>query len=312
MIRECHGDLHLGNVFYHESEFILFDRIEFSESLRWIDTMSDVAFMVMDMSDKGLASYANRLLNCYLEYTGDYAGLQVLEFYFVYRALVRAKICLLESVQVGSAKESKQQSLKGFKHYLQLADSHAEKRDLFLGITHGVSGSGKSTLGRCLAEELGAIQIRSDVERKRLFGLGRLDRSCTSGTDIYTSDASNRTFARLASLARTVLRAGFGVIVDAVFFERSRREMFSNLGQQLDVSCVLFDCLADEKTILNRLELRRKAGSDPSEAALPQYLSQLQHQEPLSTSELARTIQVDTTQCIDVVMIGKRLNALME
>jgi predicted kinase len=312
MIRECHGDMHLGNVFYVDSQFILFDRIEFSESLRWIDTMSDVAFMVMDLCDKGMAPYGNRLLNCYLEYTGDYAGLQVFEFYFIYRALVRAKICLLESMQIDSSAESKRQSLSRFKHYLQLAESHTGKRDLFLAITHGVSGTGKSTLGRLVADESGAILIRSDVERKRLFGVGRLDQSGSSGIDIYTSDASSKTFARLASLARTVLNAGFKVIVDAVFIKRSLRAEFSNLGKQLAVSFVLLDCLADEKTIRNRLARRRKAGADPSEAALPQYLSQLQHQEPLSHSELTRTIQIDTTRCIDLVEIRKQLDSLME
>jgi predicted kinase len=312
MIRECHGDLHLGNVFYEESEFILFDRVEFSEPLRWIDTMSDVAFMVMDLCDKGLPAYANRLLNSYLEYTGDYAGLKVFEFYFIYRALVRAKICLLESQQIDSARESKHRSLDRFRHYLHLAELHTDRCDLFLGITHGVSGTGKSTVARCVAGESGAIQIRSDVERKRLFGLGPLARSSSNGIDIYTSDATSKTFARMASLARTVLGAGFRVILDAVFIDKSLRDRFSRLAQQLDVSFVLFDCMADEKTILKRLERRCKAGVDPSEAMLPQYLSQLQHQQPLSDFELARSIRVDTTRCIDVLSIGKHLKALTQ
>jgi aminoglycoside phosphotransferase family enzyme/predicted kinase len=310
MIRECHGDLHVGNVFYDETGFILFDRVEFSESLRWIDTMSDIAFMVMDLCDKGLAAHGNRLLNCYLEYTGDYAGLRVFDFYFVYRALVRAKIHLLESTRMGASRASKHQSLNRFRHYLQLAWSRTCKRKLFLGITHGVSGTGKSTVARNLADDLGAIQVRSDVERKRLYGLGLLDRSRCRGIDIYTSDASNKTYARLAGLVREVIAAGFTVIVDAVFIERSRREHFCNLGDRLDVGFVLFDCVADENTILRRLELRGQAGTDPSEAELAQYLSQLRHQEPLTESELSRSIQVDTTRRIDLVAIRRRLEKL--
>jgi predicted kinase len=217
----------------------------------------------------------------------------------------------LESMQIDSCRESKHRSLGRFKHYLHLAESHTGKRDLFLGLTHGVSGTGKSTLGRRLADESGAIQIRSDVERKRLFGLGRLE-SSSGGIDIYTSDASSKTFARMADLARTVLCAGFRVIVDAVFIKRSLRKEFGNLGKQLDVSFVVLDCLADEKTILTRLKQRRKAGADPSEAALPEYLSQLQHQEPLSHSELARTIRIDTTRCVDLEAIRKQLDSLME
>lgn len=114
-------------------------------------------------------------------------------------------------------------------------------------------------------------------------------------------------------LANGMIRecAGFSVIVDAVFIEKSLRQEFRNLGSQLDVSFVVFDCLADEKTILKRIRQRHQNGADPSEAGVPQYLSQLQHQEPLSDSELARTIHIDTTQYFDVVGIKEHLESLL-
>src|SRR6266516_4567782 len=91
-VRECHGDLHLGNIARIDGELTIFDCIEFNPALRWIDVMSEVAFTVMDLEDRGRADLSHRFLNAYLERTGDYSGLAVLRFYLVYRALVRAKI----------------------------------------------------------------------------------------------------------------------------------------------------------------------------------------------------------------------------
>ena len=91
-MRECHGDLHLNNIARIDGEIVIFDGIEFNEAMRWIDVMSEVAFTVMDLEERGRADLAHRFLNAYLERTGDYAGLAVLPFYLAYRALVRAKI----------------------------------------------------------------------------------------------------------------------------------------------------------------------------------------------------------------------------
>jgi aminoglycoside phosphotransferase family enzyme len=98
-VRECHGDLHLGNITMIDGRPVPFDCIEFNDELRWIDVMSEVAFLAMDLEDRGRRDLAWRFLNRYLEATGDYAGIPVLRFYLVYRALVRAKVHLIRSRQ---------------------------------------------------------------------------------------------------------------------------------------------------------------------------------------------------------------------
>ena len=101
-IRECHGDLHLGNIARIDGEITIFDCIEFNDAMRWIDVMSEVAFTVMDLQDRGRRDLGHRFLNAYLEITGDYAGLSVLRFYLAYRAMVRAMVARLRAVQLGS------------------------------------------------------------------------------------------------------------------------------------------------------------------------------------------------------------------
>ena len=123
-VRECHGDLHLGNIARVDSELVIFDGIEFNASMRWIDVMSEVAFVVMDLADRARADLAHRFLDAYLERTGDYAGLAVLPFYLAYRAMVRAKIARLRATQLakGAAKEASVEESRG---YLRLARSYA-------------------------------------------------------------------------------------------------------------------------------------------------------------------------------------------
>jgi aminoglycoside phosphotransferase family enzyme len=123
-IRECHGDLHLGNVALVENRITVFDCLEFNEAMRWIDTMSEVAFTVMDLEHRGRAHLARRFLSAYLERSGDYHGARVLRFYLVYRALVRAKVAMLRASQLpqGVGQDALQSE---FSSYVHLAASYA-------------------------------------------------------------------------------------------------------------------------------------------------------------------------------------------
>ncbi|MGE8375162.1 MAG: AAA family ATPase, partial [Diaphorobacter nitroreducens] len=214
-VREGHGDLHLGNVVLLEGALIAFDCIEFSPPLRWIDTLADAGFFSMDLHAHGRSDLAWRFLDGYLAVTGDYAGLAVLRPYEIYRALVRAMAARLRAAQ-GLAGTSGPD-------YLACAERLAAPLAPCLLITYGLSGSGKSTLAAALLEQ-GAVRLRSDVERKRLYGLAALDRSAARGVDLYTSEASQRTFAHLRQQARAVLQAGYPVIVDAAFLHRRERD----------------------------------------------------------------------------------------
>ena len=146
-MRECHGDLHLNNIARIDGEIAIFDGIEFNEAMRWIDVMSEIAFTVMDLEERGRADLAHRFLNAYLERTGDHAGFALLPFYLAYRALVRAKIAGLRATQLGAGTAGSA-ALAESRGYLQLARRYAEPPRPALIITCGLSGCGKTAISQ--------------------------------------------------------------------------------------------------------------------------------------------------------------------
>jgi aminoglycoside phosphotransferase family enzyme len=195
-IRECHGDLHLGNIVFFAGEITPFDGIEFNPKLRWIDTLSDIAFLLMDLQHRGLGNAADQLLNRYLEESGDYSGLPLLRLYLLYRAMVRAKVCAIRITQPDLSHDEQPKYLEEYQSYLNLAESIIRYPPVSLLVAHGFSGSGKSTVTGFLAEHLMGIRIRSDVERQRLFpnpetGLAN------HGIDRYSHQATMTTYAHL-------------------------------------------------------------------------------------------------------------------
>lgn len=277
-IRECHGDLHLNNMVLIDNQCTPFDCIEFNDELRWIDTMSEIAFVVMDLQAKGHETFAWHFLNRYLMITGDYSGLSMLAYYAVYRALVRAKV---EALSVD--KQEFSQSL----HYLDITQSWIKPKSPVLVCMHGLSGSGKSTVAENLSSRLGAIHIRSDVERKRLFDLvATADSDSLTGQGIYTNDASRRTYDRLAELAENLLSLGFNVIVDAANLKCEQRELFKRLAKKGDTPHLLISCEASEQVLQQRITQRLKRGTDASEADCSVLAGQIKTQQVLSIEEL--------------------------
>jgi aminoglycoside phosphotransferase family enzyme/gluconate kinase len=289
-IRECHGDLHLGNMALIEGNITLFDCIEFNPELRWIDTISEVAFVAMDLQARGYSGFAWQFINRYLQASGDYAGIALLRYYFVYRALVRAKVAALGVMQESSDTSHGTQKYREAIGYLDLAHRWSSDDRPAIIIMHGLSGSGKSTLARHIVEALGAIQIRSDVERKRLFDLNPEDHSGSSlEQGIYTQGATKRTYDRLAELTKVVVQAGFTTIVDASFLKKSDRDQFKRLAQACYAPYIVISCEAPEGVLRERIRHRSETQRDPSEANLSVLQHQLQSQEPLTMDEQTQT-----------------------
>jgi uncharacterized protein len=281
-IRECHGDLHLRNVALVDGVPLAFDCIEFNASLRWIDIMSEVAFMVMDLDHRGQHALASHFLNRWLERSGDYAGLALLRYYRMYRAMVRAKVDCLRAHQPDVAAAEQVQILQDFHAYLDLAGQYMQSAAPVLLLMHGLSGSGKTTVSQFLLEQLPAIRIRSDIERKRLHGLAGDARSGAGiATGIYDRAAGERTYAQLLQLAAAVLEAGYTVIVDAAFLDAAQREPFLALARSRGWLCGLVDCQAPEKVLRQRVLAREQAQSDASEAGSAVLEHQLQNYRPL-------------------------------
>jgi hypothetical protein len=286
-VRECHGDLHLGNIVLLDGRPRLFDCIEFNPELRWLDVMNEAAFLVMDLRASARPDLAARFLNAYLEATGDYGGLSVLRYYLVYRAMVRAKIGLMRARQLQPGAAEAPAVEAQFGRYLTLAKDCARTPAPFIVITHGLSGSGKTTLSQSLLEITGAIRIRSDVERKRLHGLTPTQSARTSiGEGLYGTDATEATYLRLLDLARRIIEAGHGVIVDATFLQRSQRERFRSLAARAGVPFAIVDFTAGEDALRSRILARRDRGGDASDADLAVLEHQLRTHQPLDNGEL--------------------------
>jgi aminoglycoside phosphotransferase family enzyme/predicted kinase len=294
-VRECHGDLHLGNMALIDERVTLFDCIEFNAELRWIDTMSELAFVAMDLQARGYPEFSWRFINRCLYDNEDYAGIALLRYYFVYRALVRAKV---EALRVGQARPADSQSgmlYQGACRYLELAISWSGNARPAMIFMHGFSGSGKSTLARQIAESLGAIQVRSDVERKYLFGLEQHEASGSGvGQNIYTPDATSKTYQRLAELARTITQAGYTVIVDASFLELAQRDKFWLLARQCGVPAILISCDAPVSVLRERIKHRSRHEKDASEATLAVLQHQIETHDALTDGERANSLVVSS------------------
>jgi len=295
-VRECHGDLHLGNVVRLERGPVLFDCIEFNPRFRWIDVMEDVAFAAMDLQHHGRPDLAARFLDRYLERTGDYAGLRVLPFHLVYRAMVRAKVALIRANQRGLSTPAGRADLADFSAHVALSERLSKPPARALVLMHGVSGSGKSTIAETLLERLGALRLRSDVVRKAAHGLAPLARTASGiGEGLYAPDWTRSTYDELASRARAVLEAGHAAIVDATFLRRSDRERFRDIAEAARAPFVIVACAAPEAILRARVASRQASGADPSDADLAVLASQLATQEPLSAQETRASIACDTS-----------------
>lgn len=293
-VRECHGDLHLANITVFEGKVTVFDCIEFNEPFRWIDVINDLAFLLMDLESRQEYALASHTLNRYLEWRDDFDGLALLPLYKAYRAMVRAKIALFTLGNPGLTEHEREALEQKYQGYVNLAESYTAIPEPFLLATTGLSASGKSTISHTLATELGLIRLRSDVERKRLAGLGPLDSSGSAhGENLYSEDMTTRTYERLASLSRQLLAQGFGVIVDAACLKVAERLQLEAVAEGCGAAFALIHCEAPETT--RRAWIRNRQG-DASEATEALLASQKDWEEPLSEQEKTHTVHIHTDQ----------------
>ncbi len=286
-IRECHGDLHCENIVWWQNHFLPFDGIEFNSHLSWIDVLSDVSFLVMDLQRLGRGELSACFLNAYLEQSGDYDALGLLRWYVVYRAIVRAKVAWIRAKQTASQPEQSFKHTQMTQDFLSIAYETTKPALRHLWITHGVSGSGKTTGSLQVVQSHNAIRLRSDVERKRLFGTSQAERQVPSyGQGVYAKTASETVYQSLKIKARNILHAGLPVIVDAAFLRCADRQQFRALAneEQVDFQILRFD--ADIATLRQRICDRNLANNDESDADISVLERQLSDREPLTADEL--------------------------
>jgi predicted kinase len=295
-IRECHGDLHAGNIVRRGGRLVAFDCLEFEPRLRWIDVADEIAFLIADLDVRQHTAHAHAFWTGYLTESGDYQSCRLLRLYSAHRSLVRAKVA------VARARETPERTRgdtalerPGIAGYIDGARRALGSGPAVLILMQGLSGSGKTWLARRIAPTLRAAHLRSDVERGRLEGRSEKGHSGLGvGEGIYSAQATAQVYQHLQQCASDVLAGGYTVIVDATFIQRTDRLRFASLGQSLGARVALIHCRAPTEVLESRIAERRRQGDDASEADLDVLRWQLGHAEPLQAEESFQVIEADT------------------
>ncbi|MGB8700026.1 MAG: AAA family ATPase [Thermosynechococcaceae cyanobacterium] len=298
-IRECHGDLHLNNVCLYNNKIQIFDCIEFSPAFRNIDTIYDMAFMVMDLAFHGRIDLANLFLNTYLEETGDYEGAGLLPLYLCMRAYIRGNVNALSLKDRTISTADKADLLRRSQAYYHLAWRYAQRSPGRLLMMSGVSGSGKSTIARQLAQSLNAIHIRSDAVRKHLAGIPlqqRGDQDGASESGIYTPEMTHKTYTRLLELGLFLAQQGFVVILDAKYDRQVLRQGVLEAAAIAHIPIHIVQCVAPTEVLRDRLQTRT---GDITDATADLLETQLATAEPLTDQEQAIATIVRTADSVD-------------
>lgn len=303
-VKGCHGDCHLGNIIVHRDKVILFDCLEFNDEFRIMDTIAEAAFLWMDMRMRKMVSLSHSFINDYLEYSGDYEGLRLLKMYACHYAMVRAKACLIKKAESGSV-VNKSSLSKQFSPYVDIAINYALTSSPKLILMNGFSGSGKSKVAKRICEKIGAIRIRSDVERKRLSGLSPEEKS---DGNIYSRNMSCLTYTQLLEHSKFVINSGFNCVVDATFLSQESRRSFVNLALSTRTHLQIVGCTASDREIRRRLWRRNTMENDASEADVSVYLAQKDRQENFDRNEQGFVIEVNTERDEEIISMLQQLS----
>ena len=260
-VRHCHGDLHLANIAWVNDRPLLFDAIEFDPSIATTDILYDLAFTLMDLVHFGQQRAANVLFNRYLAGAAEdhLDGLGLLPLFLSMRAAIRAHVLFTRSEQAAHGEAAWQEA----KRYFDLAARLVEPEPPRLMAIGGLSGTGKSVLARGLAALVaplpGAVVVRSDVVRKRLFGVGE---TMTLPEAAYRADTTKRVYDLLSSAAARILAQGCSVVLDAAFIQETERVAVADIARQQNAAFSGLFLTADLATRLARIERRQGDASD--------------------------------------------------
>lgn len=299
-IVDGHGDLHLGNMCLFHDRVVIFDCIEFNPALRAGDAINDIAFLTMDLTERKLPQLASVFLNDYLQLTGDYHGLALLDFYQVYRSYVRGKINAFQSDGAVDA-TARERAIQSARDYFALAEQLLNPRRGGVLITCGLSGSGKTTMARQASARLGGVLVRSDIARKRLAGMTAMERDAVGyGEGIYNQQMNERTYAMLLEQARDIIDAGRWAIIDATFSTRAWRDATAALAGEYQVPFVILHCIAPHAELVRRLTARAADNRDASDATTALLEQQSRSfQEPDASEGQLHVCTPDTPDCLD-------------
>ena len=309
-IKDCHGDMHSEDICIANGIYI-FDCIEFNERFRYSDTVSDIAFLAMDLDFYNCHNLSKRFVDAYIKASKDIGVLELLNFYKCYRAYVRGKVGGFKSEQKEVPEKEREHAIIKAKRYFYLADLYASGgfRPTLLVIC-GLTGTGKTTLARAFAEETGFKVISSDVVRKELSGIKPTEHRYEEfEKGIYTRDFTVQTYEEMMRRGEGLLQQGISVIIDATFMAVRFREMAIKLAQNVGANLCFIECALDDATVKERLDVRMKKEGIPSDGRWEVYLKQKGQYEPPTLPSLEgggkgkgeRYFQIDTSGNVDEV-----------
>ncbi|MBN2606573.1 MAG: AAA family ATPase [Thiotrichales bacterium] len=281
-VKACHGDMHLDNITLINEKPVLFDGIEFNDQFRWIDTINDLAFLLIDLDYRQQTALRRQLLSLYMNQTSDYKALELLRFYQTYRAMVRAKITALRYHQLDKNSREAEDCWQMALDYIKQAEGYAyDVPETKIILMQGIAGSGKSHYAQQLLNEVDAIIISSDIERKRLYGVSPLHRVAEEEkSELYSAEMNQRTYETLYDLTETIVKAGYSVIVDATFLKYQHREVFMELAEKLNADYRVVYIEPEIDLIEQNIEQRLYKNDSPSDATIDIMHRHLEQLEP--------------------------------
>lgn len=254
-----HGDLLANDIYLLDDGPRVLDCLEFSDELRSVDVLDDIAFLAMDLERLGRADLATTFLDAYCEASGESHPDSLAQHYIAYRAGVRAKVACLRADQRDTAAGEQARRL------LQIAADHLHRARIRLVLVGGLPGTGKSTIAAGLAEQRGWRTLRSDVVRKELAGLGQTVRAGSAyGEGLYRGDHTKATYEELLRRAGDLLGLGESVILDASWTDTRWRSLARRVADEAHADVVELCCTAPAAVAARRLEAR--GSSDASDA----------------------------------------------
>jgi aminoglycoside phosphotransferase family enzyme/predicted kinase len=258
-IRDCHGDLRTGHIYFADDGIQIIDCIEFNDRFRYHDIASDIAFLAMDLDYEGFPQIASHFLNAYVKYSKDRDVFVLIDFYKCYRAFVRCKVNCMRLQEGGLTKQNKSKLLKETMKYLDFAYQYAAKFTRpTTWVVCGMPGSGKSTISKELSKVFGIKTFHSDVIRKELFGMKPGDPSDMPFEEgIYSKGASCLTYGKLLLLAQEEIERGNSVVLDATYGNEHHRDEVLRMASDKDANIIFIECVVKEKLLKERLSNRK-------------------------------------------------------
>lgn len=294
-IRDCHGDLRTDHIYFTENGIQIIDCIEFDDRLRYLDVISDLAFLAMDLEHNHFPQTAMTLIRLYVEQTDDIGALPLLNFYRCYRAMVRCKVSCFRLREIGSRSANHDPLRAAAERYLAMAYGYAATFSRpILWMVCGLPASGKSTIAKALAEVFDISVIRSDMIRKELLvGSSGLSDESTFEQGLYSAYATEITYKRMFDLAQENLKKGKSVVIDATFSRAVRRAEVLRIAEHRQSAPVFVECRTTEPILAARL-LKRETEPSVSDARLIHLEDFKNRFEPIARIGNEIHIPVDT------------------